>query len=122
MQDFVFIKSNREYYKVRYSEIQYVEAVNKYIKVVTAKKSSLLLLTMQEAEKFLPAALFCRIHRSYIISLLHLNRFTQETAFVAETELPIGKHFKNGLQLKVTIWCAKENQVLIQNFFDKSKE
>src|SRR5258706_14645373 len=103
MQDFVFLKSNGDYFRVHYSEIQYIEAVDKYVRVVTARKSYLLLHTMCEVEQFLPNSLFCRIHRSFIVSLQQTMRFNNETVYLTDKALPIGKHYKGVLQAKVTV-------------------
>lgn len=103
MQNFLFIKNNGKYSKIFFSEIQYLEALKKYVKIFTPKKTYLILAPMCYLEKVLPADLFCRIHRSYTISLQHITEFDHEVVYIAGKTLPIGKHFKYMLPQKVIV-------------------
>ena len=98
---FLFIKIDGKYLKICYPDILYIEAVNKYIKIVTRKKWYLVSATMHDIENILPPDLFCRIHRSYIISLEHTEEFDNEFLYIDKKELPIGKHYRASLCSKV---------------------
>src|SRR5258705_12702443 len=90
---FLFIKLDGRYLKVCYHDILYVEPLNKYVRLVTKKKFYLVSSTMNYIENILPPDIFCRIHRSYIISLEHTNEFDNDFLFIDNKELPIGKQY-----------------------------
>jgi DNA-binding LytR/AlgR family response regulator len=110
MQEFVYFKTNGSFFQVSISDIRYIEAVNKYAKVITSKKVHLITISMCCLEKKLPSDLFCRIHRSYIISLRHTSHFDNEAAYIADTTmaLPIGKQYKGILQQRLFVICNDE--------------
>jgi DNA-binding LytR/AlgR family response regulator len=108
MYDFLFIKTSGEYLKLPFSEIVYVEALNKYVKIVTKKKSYLIPTTMCNIEKMLPFKIFRRIHRSYIVSLYHANRFDNNVVYMENKKIPIGKQYKGSLLTDVIVLCTDD--------------
>jgi DNA-binding LytR/AlgR family response regulator len=108
MYDFLFIKNCGEYLRLPFSEIIYVEAVNKYIKIVTKKRFYLIPTTMGAIEKSLPYNLFRRIHRSYIVSFHHINSFDYNAVHIEGQKLPIGKHYKASLLDQITVLATDE--------------
>jgi DNA-binding LytR/AlgR family response regulator len=107
MYDFLFIKTSVEYLKLPFEEIVYVEAVNKYAKIVTKKKSFLIPTTMCNIEKMLPYKIFRRIHRSYIVSIYHANKFDSNFVYM-EKKIPIGRHYKGRLLNDVIVLCTDD--------------
>lgn len=101
MQDFFFLKTNGDYTRVNYSDIVYVECLKNYVRIVTAKTAFIVLVTMKHAEEILPPDKFCRIHRSYIVALNHINRFNSKCVSIGEKELPISEQYKEALIGKV---------------------
>jgi hypothetical protein len=103
MHDFLFLKLGKKFSKLSYSEIMYAEAVKKYVRIVTPKKVHLILASMCLVEKVLPSNQFCRIHRSYIISLYHMTDFDSDVVYIGNKIFPIGKQHKGILQERVII-------------------
>jgi len=107
MLDFLFIKSDGEHLKLLYCDIIYVEAVNKYVKIITGQKYFLVPVTMNNLEKMLPHTIFRRIHRSYIVSLHHINKFDNNVTYVQNKKLPIGSRYKENLLAGITVLCTE---------------
>jgi hypothetical protein len=103
MHDFVFLKLGKKFSKLSFAEIIYAEAVKKYVRIVTPKKVHLILASMCLVEKVLPSSQFCRIHRSYIISLYHMTDFDSDVVYIGNKIFPIGKQHKGILQERVII-------------------
>ena len=91
----IFIKSGYEQIKVSLSEILYAESNGNYMQFVLADKKILSRLTMSEAEGLLPATLFIRIHRSYIVSKKHINKIEKNNVWINNIELPVGANYAN---------------------------
>jgi len=102
MRDFLFFRSEKTYFKLRFSEILYIHAEGKHIAIVTAGKTYVSSVAISYIEKILPSHLFCRIHRSYIISLEHTDKFDHEIAYVGTKKIPIADHCRKGLKKSVT--------------------
>jgi DNA-binding LytR/AlgR family response regulator len=51
--------------------------------------------SISSVEAMLPEKEFLRSHRSYIVSVLHIKSFTSELIGIQNTEIPIGKLFRN---------------------------
>ncbi|PKP39104.1 MAG: DNA-binding response regulator [Bacteroidetes bacterium HGW-Bacteroidetes-15] len=88
--DSLFIKSGTQLVKIFPDEILYVEAAGNYMCFITKDKRVLSLLTMKEVLDLLPANNFVRIHKSYIISLKHLDAIERHDVVVNGKQIPIG--------------------------------
>jgi DNA-binding LytR/AlgR family response regulator len=98
-EKYFFIKSEYRILKVNYDDIIFCEGLKDYTQVYTSKKSKPI-ITLQNLKAFserLPARNFVRIHRSYIISLNHIDSITKKEVEIAEKILPIGNSYRNNL-------------------------
>jgi len=98
LRNWFFIKTDRVNVKVHLSDILYVKALKNYVRIVTSEKNWMTLLSMKQMEQALPRDSFCRIHRSFIVSLDHLSAFDRQTAWVSQYELPIGENYRHVLE------------------------
>ncbi|MEP6727136.1 MAG: LytTR family transcriptional regulator DNA-binding domain-containing protein [Bacteroidota bacterium] len=98
-EKYFFIKSEYRILKVNYDDIIFCEGLKDYTQVYTSKKSKPI-ITLQNLKTFserLPARNFVRIHRSYIVSLNHIDSITKKEVEIAEKILPIGNSYRNNL-------------------------
>lgn len=107
MQDSFFVNVGKRLLKISFSEILYIEAARKYVYIFTTAKKYLILASMCSAERILPRDQFCRIHRSYIVSLKHTSAFDNESVYIADQMLPIGKQYRESLQKCVIIFSGE---------------
>ena len=103
MLRYFFVRLNGRYQKIPFDDIRYVEACKNYIRIVTGAKSYMVLVAMKQMERILPQNMFCRIHRSYIVSLNFINAFDHELVYLDGIDLPLGEHFLESLHSKVYI-------------------
>jgi DNA-binding LytR/AlgR family response regulator len=103
MQNFFFIRMDGKYVKINLNEIIYVEGCKNYIKIITDLKSYMVLITMKRMEELLPASLFQRIHKSFIVSLERVIEFNTESVYLKNKELPIGHLYKGAIERVVVI-------------------
>ncbi len=88
--DSLFVKSGTQLVKIYPGEILYIEAAGNYMCFITMDKRVLSLLTMKEVLDLLPTDNFVRIHKSYIISLKHLDAIERHDVVVNGKQIPIG--------------------------------
>lgn len=94
-KDFIFLNAERKKVKILFSEIVYIESQREYIKIVTTKKEYISKMSTHEIEAALPARLFKRIHRSFIISISKIESYTAETVEVNGISIPIGRGYRD---------------------------
>ena len=94
-EEFIFVKANQKLIKISYDDIKYVEAFADYVKIYIPEKRIVTLQTMKKMETKLPADKFCRIHRSFIVGLKHIESYNTSEVEVNGNKLPIGKNFKD---------------------------
>lgn len=94
-KDYIFVHVQKKKVKILYADIIYIESQEEYIKVVTTKKTYFSKHTTAEMESLLPAHLFKRIHRSYIVSIHRVDSYTADAVEAGGISIPIGRTFRN---------------------------
>ena len=61
------------------------------------------LITMKQIEQLLPAALFRRIHKSYIVSMDRVVEFDSDTVYLKNKQLPIGENYRQAFENSLLI-------------------
>ena len=97
-KDFVFLNIQKKKVKILFSEIIYVESQREYIKIVTTKKPYISKMSTHEMERLLPAHLFKRIHRSFIVSIPRIESYTAENVEVGGVSIPIGREYRSVIE------------------------
>lgn len=93
--DFIFVKSDYENLKVNLNTIRYIEGLKDYIKIYTNDVKPILTLNSLKAfEEKLPIN-FIRVHRSYIVSLNHINSVQRNRIIIDKNYIPIGQNYKD---------------------------
>lgn len=96
---FLYFRSERKMVKVFFEDILYVESIKDYIRIHRAKDKPLLVKqSIGALEAMLPAHLFARVHRSYIVSIGKVTAFTNLDIEIGKIEIPIGRQYNAGLK------------------------
>ena len=95
IKDFIFLNAERKKVKILFSEIIYIESQREYIRIVTTKREYISKMSTHEIEDLLPANLFKRIHRSYIVSMIRIESYTAEMVEVNGVSIPIGRGYRD---------------------------
>lgn len=95
VKDFIFLNVQKKKVKILFSEIVYIESQREYIKIITTKKAYVSKMSTHEIESLLPANLFKRIHRSFIVSISKIESYTAEIVEVNGVSIPIGRGYRD---------------------------
>jgi DNA-binding LytR/AlgR family response regulator len=95
IKDYLFLNVQKKKVKILFSEIVYVESQREYIKIITTKKVYISKMSTHEMEALLPADLFKRIHRSFIVSISKIESYTAEIVEVNGVSIPIGRDYRD---------------------------
>jgi DNA-binding LytR/AlgR family response regulator len=91
--DHTFFKVDTKLVRVLFEEIRYVEALGDYIHVVTGQQKLIVYSTMRAVEEKFPPRQFVRVHRSFIVNLLHIQAVEDNVLFVDGKHIPIGQTY-----------------------------
>ncbi|RNL82912.1 DNA-binding response regulator [Sinomicrobium pectinilyticum] len=95
-EPFIYIKSDREFIKIYLKNILYIESIKNHVKLATLCGNYFTLMSLSQAEEKLPGGHFMRIHRSFIVSLEHISKFTPAGIQIGNKYIPVGRHYKKG--------------------------
>ena len=96
--DFIFLKTDKIDHRIPFSNIVYIEGCGNYIKVFTKDKMLLVSETMTTIEKNLPAHLFMRTHKSFIVSIDKIQQIEGNMIRIAKRSIPIGNFYKMNVE------------------------
>jgi len=95
---FVYLKTDRVMNRILVNEILYIESWKDYVKLfLTGKRTLLVKESISALENMLSSHRFLRVHRSYIVSLKNISSYDKSCIYVAGTEIPIGRLYKQGV-------------------------
>ena len=91
----IFVKVNYEIMKINLKDIELIEALDDYIKIYIKPSPVLTLMTLKSIQEKLPVRDFVRVHRSFIVPLSRIEKFSKTKLWVAGKEIPIGSSYSN---------------------------
>lgn len=89
----IFVKVNYEIMKINLKDIELIEALDDYIKIYIKPNPVLTLMTLKSIQEKLPARDFVRVHRSFIVPLSRIEKFSKTKLWIAGKEIPIGSSY-----------------------------
>lgn len=89
----IFVKVNYEIMKINLKEIELIEALDDYIKLYIKPNPVLTLMTLKSIQEKLPPRDFIRVHRSFIVPLNKIEKFSKTKLVVSGKEIPIGSSY-----------------------------
>ncbi len=92
--DYIFIKSGKEFLKIEYKAILYIEAMKEYVNIVSINGKALFYKRMKQLEEQLPP-FFLRIHNSYIINLNHFEKLVDNHVIIRKARLPVSAGYRD---------------------------
>lgn len=97
-KDYLFLNVQKKKVKILFSDILYIESQREYIKIVTTRQEHISKMSTHEIEELLPAHLFKRIHRSYIVSVSRVDSYTAESVEVNGVSIPVGRGYRDVIE------------------------
>lgn len=99
----IVIKQGHDKCKVKLTDIQYLEAMKDYTRLVTIDKQYLVLTTLSDLLGKLPQEKFVRIHRSYAVHTEKITGVRKNKVELAAAELPVGKLYRHVIKGMLTL-------------------
>lgn len=93
--DFIFVKSDRRYFKVNLKDILFAEGLKDYIILQLEDQRIITRISLKVMEELLPRKTFLRINRSYIVNLNRIDSFDNNDIFIGKYEIGIGNMYRD---------------------------
>ncbi|MGS2739296.1 LytR/AlgR family response regulator transcription factor [Sinomicrobium sp. M5D2P17] len=92
-QDFLFIKSDRRFYKIHFNKILFIEGLKDYVVIHTVNDKIMTAMNLKTIHNKLLKTIFIRVSKSYIVNEAAIESFDNHTIYIQDYEIPIGKVF-----------------------------
>ena len=93
--DFVLVKSGIQINRIKTDSILYIEGAGNYMTFYTSGKKILTYLKMVDVTGLLPSDKFVRIHKSYIVSIDHIEIIEKHRVIIGGKSIPIGASYRD---------------------------
>ncbi|RYG41140.1 MAG: response regulator transcription factor, partial [Chitinophagaceae bacterium] len=93
--DFIFIKADRKYFRIHFKDILYIEGLKDYVIIYTKDQKIITSMNVKTIASQLPASIFARVSKSYLVNVLHIDSFDNELVYIQNNEIPLGQSFKD---------------------------
>ncbi len=100
----IFVREGSRIIRLRGEEILFIEGYGDYVKIHRIEGKPLLTqVSLKRFEDFLDKSRFCRVHRSYIVSLSHINYIERKRIRIGEELIPISDSYLPALMNKQSL-------------------
>lgn len=93
-KEYQYFKVDKEMVKLNLEDILWFESIRDYVKIHTTSGVLVSYLRISYLEEKLPTDRFVRIHKSFLISLGHIQAISSTYIRINNKELPIGRSYK----------------------------
>ncbi len=92
--DYIFVKSEYKIKKIKLDEIQYIEGMKDYLRIVTRDEKTMTLQSFSKLIPALPEQKFVRVHKSFVVALDAVDSVEKGKVKIGEQFIPISETYK----------------------------
>ena len=97
----VFVSTKDKKIRLHLDDVLYVQADRNYCTVYTHEKQHVLSSSLGAFQRKIPETTLTRIHRSYLVNMVHVDSLDDHYVFIKKKAIPIGKSYRKSLQSKI---------------------
>lgn len=94
-EEYMFVKAERRYFKILFSDILFIEGLKDYVIIQTTEQKIITKMNLKTIYEQLPHNSFFRVNKSYIINTKHVNSFDNNDILIGSNEIPIGTAYRD---------------------------
>lgn len=99
--DMIYIKTDRRYINLKYSELYYIEGLKDYVIFRTETNKYVVYNNLKKLEITLPPQ-FMRVHYSYIINFEKVKEFKDKQLHLLDAKIPVSKKYHDLLMQRIS--------------------
>ncbi|MGQ8336149.1 LytR/AlgR family response regulator transcription factor [Sunxiuqinia sp. A32] len=100
--DYLMVKADKKLHRIELDHLLYVEAMGDYIRLITTDKNLTVYERLSNFAEKLPADQFCRIHKSYLVSLSKIEYIEANQVKIGEVKLPVSATYREQLSKRLS--------------------
>lgn len=100
--DFLFIKADRRFYKISFSDIKFIEGLKDYVVIHTNQQKLITAMNLKTIHQKVSGENFIRVSKSYVVNADYIDSFDNHNIYVEDAEIPIGEVYKAEFFTKYT--------------------
>jgi two-component system LytT family response regulator len=93
-EGFIFVKTEYRLERVDIDHILYIEGMKDYLRIVCTDKKIMTLQSFSKLEENLPSGRFCRVHKSYIVSIDKIKSIERNVIIIADQRIPVSNTYR----------------------------
>lgn len=101
LSDRIFVRNKEKMVKIMISDILYIEADRNYSRIFTNDKEILLSITLKTIEEKFSQRFFVRIHRSYLVNIMHIDEVGESHVLITRKPIPLSAGMKEHLMERI---------------------
>jgi DNA-binding LytR/AlgR family response regulator len=90
----IFVKTEYRLVRVDIADIIYVEGLQNYVMIYTAKEKIVSLQTMKKTEDQLPEGQFIRVHKSFIVAINKIDTVERNRVSIGDRTIALGEVYR----------------------------
>jgi two-component system, LytTR family, response regulator len=93
-ESYIFLKTEYRLERIDIDQILYIEGMKDYLRIVCRDKKIMTLQSFSKLEENLPSKKFCRVHKSYIVSLDKIKSVERNVIVIADHRIPVSNTYR----------------------------
>lgn len=106
---FIFVRCEKRIEKINFSDILFIESAGNYVIIHLMGKQQIAYLTLKSITEQVPMAEFIRVHQSFLVNLLQIDGIDNNSIWVKNKQIPIGRNYREQLTEYVMQHTLKRN-------------
>lgn len=99
-KDFLFIKADRRYYKINFTDIKFIEGLKDYVVIHTQHQKLITAMNLKTIHQKIPSESFVRVSKSYVVNMDYIDSFDNHSIYINDSEIPLGEVYKTAFFIR----------------------
>lgn len=92
--DFLFIKAERRFYKISFSDIKFIEGLKDYVVIHTRQQKLITAMNLKTIHQKISGETFIRVSKSYVVNGDYIDSFDNHNIYIEDSEIPLGEVYR----------------------------
>jgi DNA-binding LytR/AlgR family response regulator len=94
-KEYTYFKVSGRLVRILHKEIRYARSVKDYIQLHTTTGNHLIHMTMKYLAELLPAEIFVRVHRSFLVNKNAVESIEKDNIRIGNEMIPVGENYRS---------------------------
>jgi two-component system, LytTR family, response regulator len=101
IDSYIFVKTEYRLERIDLDKILYIEGMKDYLRIICSDKKIMTLQSFSKLEESLPSKKFCRVHKSYIVSIDKIKSIERNVIIIADQRIPVSNTYRESFYSRI---------------------